>query len=97
VLEERSAYADEAAALRRTMIAAVVSGDAPAAEAARLRLVERQVRFQQSVVQYLAAVGATLDAPRRGMLAEYLEGALFPGLGGHGHPGAAACAPTGAP
>lgn len=80
-----AAHADFVAAAtedRRALLDAVAAGDAPAAEAARTRLMERQAAFQRQVVVYLAAVGARLDGRRRAALREHLEGALFPGLAG---------------
>jgi hypothetical protein len=94
VVEARAAFADEAAALRAEMVGAIAAGDPVAAEAARTRLVAKQVVFQRSVVEYLAAVGASLDAGRREALHAYLNEALFPGLGGMGHGAAAPCAPA---
>ncbi|MCK6575206.1 hypothetical protein L6V77_29405 [Myxococcota bacterium] len=97
VVAERAAFAEEAAAARAEMIGAIAAGDAVAAEAARTRLVDRQVTFQQGVVRYLAALGATLAPAERERLHAYLGDALFPGLGGTGHGAATPCAPPGEP
>jgi hypothetical protein len=97
VVEARAAFADEAAGLRAEMVGAIAAGDAVGAESARRRLVDRQVTFQQGVVRYLAALGATLAPAERERLHAYLGDALFPGLGGTGHGAATPCAPPGEP
>jgi hypothetical protein len=87
VVAARAALAAEAADDRNAMISAIVAGDEAAAQAARARLVERQVGLQRQVVAYLAGLGATLDAGQRADLATFLEANLFPGLGGQSRPG----------
>ena len=89
VVAMHTALAAEAADDRAAMIRAIVAGEEATAQAARARLVERQVGLQRQVVGYLAGVGATLDAAQRAHFATFLEANLFPGLGGQGGRGRA--------